>query len=755
MIHQLHKFRYGLLLSTLLLGLLLLPGLQKALVVDNSLSVWFMEDDPALASYHAFQERFGNDEVVVLIVKDKQGLLRQDYFKAFVQLSSRLEALPGVAGVLGPGNAELSTYSAFGSFPRPLLSSTADAGQVKQQLEDLPVLREQLYNTTYTAARFIIVLHALPEFDTRRGQLLDQVKAVIARELPQGKYHLGGVGILYEGLNKLSQQDFGFFLGIGYLMMFLLLLLIYRRVLLLLYALGTVALATYFTLGIYGMMGYRLNLMTTLLPMIIILLGILDVMHVLNTRSQLQETPGTDKQNAALRALAGVFRPCLFTSLTTMAGFLALTASPMAILQQFGLFAALGILLSLLFTYVLGVILLPRSAPARASTRLAATALLRLLQAVFTHKRTVTAFSFLLLLASLVGLRRLQTDTYTLGYFPQRHQVVQDHLAMEAAWGPYMPLEFLVEPLEGQQLHAAAIILAAKAFADTAKTVHGVGSVFGFHTLYEAGLEARYKAKGRALLRSQFYLNQADKELQANYASLSDTFMHRPTRTGRITISGEMVSAQVLNAKVDTLLQLAQATLGGSATVRPSGYQPMYAGIVQYVTRSQVNSLLLALVFIFLLVWLFIRDVRLALLSLIPNFFPIVLMLGLMGWLDIPLDTATASIAAIALSFCIDDTLHFVYHYRQGLLRGDSPPEAQKWTLRRVGPAIGLTSLVLFCGYVLMLFGSLKTVQLFGLLTATAIAGALYSQLFIFPLLLQQFASKPSLAPNARLQSQR
>jgi uncharacterized protein len=283
------------------------------------------------------------------------------------------------------------------------------------------------------------------------------------------------------------------------------------------------------------------------------------------------------------------------------------------------------------------------------------------------------------------------------------------------------------------------VIAAALAFGDAAGQLSGVGQVFGFHSLYQAGLEARFREKGRRALQSQFYLAQVQKQLAADYPQLLKQFIHGPSQTGRITISGTMSSARELNAKMDTLRQIAAATLGQVATVTPSGYQPMYAHIVQYVTRSQVDSLLLALGLVFGLVWIFIRNLKLAVLSVLPNCFPILLMLGFMGWMDIYLDTATASIAAIALSFCIDDTIHFIYHYQQGRKKGASAAQARLATMTHVGPAIVITSLVLFFGYGLMIFGSLKTVELFGLLTAIAVGGALYSQLFIFPLLLKRF----------------
>ena len=158
--------------------------------------------------------------------------------------------------------------------------------------------------------------------------------------------------MIYEALNQLSAQDFGLFLGLGYIIMFLLIALLYRHWKFTLYAMGTVALASYFTLAIYGSFGLRLNLLSTLIPTIIILLGVMDVMHILNEFRRTTDIHN-DSKPAALLALKHIWLPCLFTSISTMAGFLSLVISPVAILAQFGLFAALGIGLALFFSLAL------------------------------------------------------------------------------------------------------------------------------------------------------------------------------------------------------------------------------------------------------------------------------------------------------------------------------------------------------------------------------------------------------------------
>ena len=733
-----YKFRYVFLLLTLAAGTLLWPGVQTALKVDNSLTVWFLESDPTLEAYHDFQANFGNDEVVIVMVKDDRTLLTPAYFNAFTKLTNVLEALPDVADVIGPGNTSVPTRTEFGIDLVPLLTPTTPVSEVQATLAGQPTIRDQLFSRDYKTARFLVILKASPDFDQRRGGVLDQIQATARGQLPNTPVYFGGVGIIYAGLNALSQQDFGFFLGVGYLIMFLLFWWIYRKPLYLLYTIGIVALSTYLTLGIYGAFGYRLNLMTVLLPIIIVFLGVMDAVHVINERNQLSEE-GLTAKDSALEALRRVFRPCFFTMFTTAAGFLALETSPMAILKNFGLFAAIGIVFCLFFTYLLGVLLLPLTQPSRKITTFTGASLGRLLTTVIIRKWLFQTLSLLLILGFGAGIFRLKTDTYTLGYFPESHSVVQDHLAMQAAWGPYMPLELLVTPKAGLSLHSPGVVQAAVAFADSARTLPGVGQIFGFQSLYQSSLAAQFRGKGDKALRSKSALKQAHEQLLKQYPELARKFIHEPSGTGRITLSGTMLSARQLTAKMDTLMRISDATLGRVATVTPAGYQPMYAGIVNYVTESQVSSLLVSFVLIFGLVWLFIRDAKLAALTVIPNLFPVVVMLGVMGWFGIWLDTATASIGAIVLSFCVDDSVHFIYAYQQNRCAGNGPAQARLATVTHVGPAIVLTAIILFSGYILMIFGSLVTVQLWGLLTAVSIVGALYGELIIFPLVLERF----------------
>lgn len=737
MVQLIYKLRIVLLIVISASMYFLFPFVKSAVVVDNKLSVWFLKDDPAVKKYQDFHQKFGNDEIVIAVIENKQSLLTATDFKKLLATTKALEKLPEVKLVVSAGNASIISKSTFGILSKPLLEENSNPAQIKADLEATPILKEQLFNPNYTATRFLIRFKSNPNFDAERKQILEKVKGVFSTNFKPAQTYFGGIGVIYQELNNLSEKDFGFFLSLGYLVMFLAILLVYKRLYILIYAVATVAVSTYLTLGAYGFFGFQLNLMTVLIPCILIVLGIMDIVHILNEYNQNQQHK-THKENA-LAALQKVFRPCLFTSLTTMAGFLSLLTSPMAILQQFGIFAALGIFLCLIITYIFGVVFLPLSPPAKGIIFNTQKFVNRFLQSVNHYKKAYGIVSIMLILLCFAGLFFLKSDTYTLGYFPKNNEVVQDDSKIKNTWGAYMPVEFVVKPAKGKNLYDPEIIKGAEKFTTEAQKMGDAGKPFGFNTFYIAALSAEYGDKANRLLNSKGTLKAIHQQLPIYYPALYSSFVHEQSNTGRITLFGNMLSAKELSLKIDTLMKIGKQAFGQSATLTPAGYQPMYSSIVDYVTKSQIRSLFISAILIFILVFIFIGDLRLTCIATATNLIPVAVMMGFMGWLNITLDTASASIAAIVLSICIDDTIHFIYKYKKLKNENLTPAQAQDKTIEHLGSSIFLSSAILIAGYFLMIFASLKTVELFGLLTVVALSAALYVALVVLPLALSRF----------------
>ena len=177
--------------------------------------------------------------------------------------------------------------------------------------------------------------------------------------------------------------------------------------------------------------------------------------------------------------------------------------------------------------------------------------------------------------------------------------------------------------------------------------------------------------------------------------------------------------------------------MGDLGRIEPAGYPPLYTKIVDYAVSSQVRGFFIALAIIFTLMLVWLRSLRLALISLVPNAFPVLVMMGVMGALGIDLDIATATVAAIVIGVSIDDTVHFLLHWREAERAGKSWDESVDYCFRHAGLPAVITTLLLVVGYPVLMLADVGSVVSFGLLTTVAAAAALFADLVVLPLLLR------------------
>lgn len=720
----LFRSRYYLLALT---GLLLVLGsqpLMRALEVNNSLEIWFDEDAPALEAYRAFNRQFGSDELVIIVATAPNGWLDSRATDGLRELSAALDSIPEVQHLHSAANTKALQFTGLGLTGKPLMDGSSK--EIQARLERMPELKAQLFNTDYTATRLIVQFSGDLPMDSIRGELIDRVKSTAARHWPRGQLAFGGVGVIFSGLNALTETQFGQFVGIAYVLMLFLLWFLFRSWRVSLLALSTMSLATIFSLIAYGLAGHQLNLMTVLIPMVVLLLSTMDVIHLVYAWFR---TEGMGKERLE-GALQEVWKPCLFTTLTTMAGFLALLFSPMAILQQFGLFSAMGIGLSLVFTWLLATVLLPGFSPKRDPKMLQTAG--SLTKFLYSKRYILRPLALILVLASSAGLFFLENDTYTLGYLPDDHEVVKDHNQITETWGPYMPLELMVSSPDGRVIHNGTSLQESIEIHRLLQS-EGYTNLFGFTSLFMAAGKAYGFENDSTTVAAS---DKIERQLTRHYPELWRAYLNDDAAVGRITLFGEMRTAGELERDMQDLMEKVNAHADQNLQVKPAGYLPLYAELVPYVTSSQIGSLLLAALFIGLLMWMYFKRWKLALIALFTNAFPLLGMFGLMGWFGINIDIATASIGAIGLSFCVDDSIHFTAAWQRRRKDGLSVRDAIDTAYHRTGRAIVLSSLVLCLGFSVMLFSPLKTVFLFGLLTCVMIVLALFAQLVVFPLLV-------------------
>jgi hypothetical protein len=657
-----------------------------SLDVSNSLEVWYPEDDPELVNYRAFQDTYGSDEIIVVAVAGDSRFDDDDGVEQVAGLTDRLLDIPGVA-----------TVTSLVTVP-----------------ESLAAARGRLLSADGRTTALIVQTLTGPAIEAGRSELLNAVRSAVDEFglVP----HLGGYGVVFEGLNEASTTGASTLIVSAHAVMIVLLTLLFRRPGPVLLTLVAVAIATAWTMALYALTGHDLNMVTMVLPTLVLVIGIADCMHLL--RSVAAEDRSLARRERVINGLAAVIGPCALMTVTTAAGFFGLTASGLPVVQQLGWFGAFGVLAA----FVVSVVLVTAGLSwqffevLRQPTifdRLAK----RLLWVGSGHPAATIAVFSLLSVVALYGITALNSDTDSIGYMKPSHVIRRDSDFIEREIGAYVPVEFTVTASD--TILTEASLDAVWRWQQRAAALHGVD--WNWSLISALGVDQRQLPSevGLAALRARL-------ERMRQFSRTTVAAMMSGDRQLRVSFGAPIMSARSVQGLIARIT--AEADLPANLSLRAAGYSPLYTRIVDEIVSSQVRGFAAAIVMIVALIGLAMRSWRRTLLALPANAVPVMLTLGLMGLTGIPLDVASATIASVILGLVVDDTVHLL---RPG--PDDAIGPSLDKAVGRVGGTLIMTSLVLAAGFLVLGLAEIRSIAWFGVLTSFAVLTAVVADLTLLP----------------------
>jgi predicted RND superfamily exporter protein len=691
-------WRWRFALAGLCLVLSLLAAIQlRSLSVSNSIEAWYPVDDPELINYRHFQQTYGNDEIVVAAISRSEGFASEEGTELVGELTDALLDVDGVATVISLVTVPQSLAEARG---RLLSDDGITTALVTQMMSG-------------------------DSFEARRHQILTDIRETIRSHGFEPK--LAGYGVVFDSLNEESTSGTTSLLIYAHGLMIVLLVIFFRRpgpVIVTLVAVGN---ATLWTMGLYVLLGQKLNMITMVLPTLVLVIGIADCMHIL--RSVARQDESLEREQRVVQGLAEVIGPCLLTSVTTAAGFLALTTSGLPIVQTLGVFGAIGMLAAFVASVIICTACLSWNAaePSMASSNFDAVASRFYAGATRFPRSTIGAFIVVAILAML-GISRLETDTNSIAYLVETHPVRRDSDFIEATLGPYIPVEFTVtaraDILQGDKLDA---------IQRWQVDVTGLDSVGWSWSLLDAlaiKREERPSSLPANILRQK--LERVRKLSPATAAA-----MIAGNNELRISFGAPIMSAGSVRSLITRIVE--RADLPEGLTLKAAGYSPLYTRIVDELVWSQVYGFSVAILLIVLLLGVAMRSSSRVLLALPANAVPVALTLGLMGLAGIPLDVASATIATVILGLVVDDTVH-ILKPSSGLGLNESLEAAAG----RSGGTLLMTSVVLALGFLVLALADIRSVAWFGALTSFAVIVAIVTDLLLLPALATLVSGRKS-----------
>lgn len=729
--------------------------------IDNSLKVWFVEGDPALEAYDEYKATFGNDETIVIAVTAPDGIYDAAYLERIRAASKALEALPRVRDVQSLSSSLHATDADGELEAGTLLPDTgpitdAEVADLERRVAYNPQFQGVLVPTKTDTDHVSLILvepRDTPDFEKARKELVAAVREIANRELARdgSRVHLGGIGVVYEGLNDASMHDTTLFVTLSYFVLLLGLWVIFRRVVWVLIGAAIVSVAVLATMGIAGIFGRDMNMVTGIIPTLIMTIGILDLVHLVDAYEE-GAAAGLSRERILRTTVAVTVVPCIVNSFTDVIGFASFIGAPVGAIRDLGWLVSAGLLILLVAVLVIGIPALARfggrsqraaeAAAIPADRGVVGRIVLGLLGVATRHRAAVIGTAVVLFGLSVWGMTRLDPDTYTIGFLPEDHVVRRDHVAIEQAFGPYVPLELTVEARGGASIFDPPVMSSIDRVEQAFEESPDIGAVTGIPDLVKQshraflGDPSAYvipaKREGIVQILDNVYAQSKDGEDHLN-ALLDDRTA--PTTT-HVTARSGLPSADTISAILDDLDRRAA---GEDAIVdtAPAGYLPLYVRITRHITDAQIQSALSAFLLVSIVMMLLLRSVKLGLLAMVPNILPALMTLGMMGFVGIPLDLATVLIAGIAIGISVNDTSHIMFRYRHELaLSPDDPRGALERMMIGTGRPVVMSSLILIAGFAVLIGASVSSVFYFGVLTVFTTAAALLADLLITPALI-------------------
>lgn len=578
----------------------------------------------------------------------------------------------------------------------------------------------------------------------RWQQLVDGLRTVRTQwegRLPE-RLRLAGVPLVYTYIMERVAHDLQVF-GIAAAVLFSLgLLVIYRKIRYVILPLVTSLLPVVAILGYMAIAGVPFTVITSNLPLLLFVIALPYTIYLIERYLERRHLhPQEDGGEAIVRAAQSIWLPCVFSTLTTMAGFAAFTTSGIVPVKMFGILMTAGSLLSLLLVFLFLPSALqpwrPVPPPSPSSSAATGTGGFGRLSAGFarlalTRPRTIIALSTLVLAVSIAGTFRLTAENKFTSYFWPSSDV-------------YQGLEFIDQNLGGT---STLEIYLRSGKVGHFKSAEGIASVAAveqyFHAVPEVGSLRSLPAlirEARKTFRPEWFPAMQDGALvslvQGMAPELFQDIMSPDGRTASLQVRFKETAPTLNRRQIIEGLEAHLASLKDSSLqgleIETTGIFVLYANMLNSLIDSQRDTLGFVVGSIYLMLLLLFRKFRLALVVLVPQALPAVTMLGVMGWGGIPLDLVTVMIAAIALGVGVDSAIQYTMRYREEIALDGDPRAALSRTHATVGRAIWVATSIIVLGFAVLVTSDFFPSVWFGLLTGLAMLMSQFSALLTLP----------------------
>lgn len=712
----------------------------KDLKVNADVLGYLPDDDPAAILFRDIGKNYGGNEMIIIGIEGKD-VFTTEMLELIRQITDSVRTIKGIGYVTSLTNVLDIKGTEYGLEIGRLIDEWA----IPSDKEDLAKLKayalsKEMYRgnlVSEDATSTLVVAKVLG--GVNRTGAVREIRNKLDQIPFEGNFYYGGMPVTLLELSNVIIHDIKFIAPLAFILICLVLVIGFRNARGVAVPMVTVLIAVIWTMGLIGLLKYEITLITNVIPVILLAVGSAYAIHVVN---RINEEMAVDARQALVKAMAYVTVPVFLACLTTVFGFLSFIAgSYLTMIQQFGMFAAIGIIFSLILAVAFIPALLAvfrREVPGKTTNekpnKILTAVTTGISNLVFNNRNLLLAIWGVLLLLSFWGIAKIERRVDLVDYFRHDNIVQKSEKLLKEKFNGSMPLYVKIHG-DVQSPEVLHMMKATQGFMKQFSYIPYSQSVADLiEQMNDAMGEGKLIPDDKAKIQQLWFLldGQEIMEQLVNY-DLNEG-----------VIQGYVASTdlEVLREIEINFREFIERNQTEQYSLEVTGIPIMFKRLDDSIIRSQIYSLIIAILLVVTLISFMQRSLVKGLLSIIPVVVTLILLFGTMGNTGIPLDIATVLTGSVTIGIGIDYAIHFISYFGNAYHASHNLKLSIEKTIHGSGRAIIINMLSVSIGFAVLLISNLVPLQRFGFLIAVTMIVSGMAALTLLPLALLMTGEK-------------
>jgi predicted RND superfamily exporter protein len=710
---------------------------------------FFPQGDEDLNYFNEFKEEFEDDDNFLLVAfSDPVSIFNQDLLvrvDSFTRLCSTWEYVVDVQSIT---NFKYFVKFPLGGFSPPYPAIKLDRPErlprdSSKVMQDERIVGNLISKNGKSTVVFIKTKNRLSLEES--NVLMENIKTFLS-DTPPDEYHILGRAYFQNELVQQQIKEFILNTVMAALLVCLVLWFILRRFWGVIIAMISMGLCLLIFMGLIGLFDIELDMLSSLFPIVMIIVGVSDVVHL--TSKYIDEYEKTGERKLAIQtAVREIGLATFLTSFTTAIGFLTLMTSRIYPVKSFGFTAAMGVIAAFLvvITFTSAFLAL-----------MPAHKIIRTDRANFKWRQYLNQFyswtrykskavgigAMIYLVFCFLGIIQISTDIRIYDTLPRDIKITNDFRYFEENYAGFRPIEIgltIKSPYTATDYPVLNEINKIEEYLKATGNIEGITSITAIYKTLNRALKAD-RAEGYLFPETKQAFDNMSKYVEKLPKNELNVLLNKDQTKARITSKVKDVGSERINAMIEDIELFTKNEIDTNiVTSRITGTGVIVDKNNEYLRRSLLGGLAMAFLAISFIMALLFKNIKMVFISLVPNIFPLLFGGALMGYFNIALDAPTAIIFAISFGIAVDDTIHFLSKFKLERLKGKSIEDSLRVTIVETGKAIIITSIILFFGFLILLFSKTFSVVAVGLLVSGTLISAVAADLLLIPALIRYF----------------